>query len=196
MTPRKKNLDIRQRLLDEGVATFVERGFHGAGLKEVLDRVEVPKGSFYNYFASKEAFGAEVIRHFADRVVSKLSKAMEEAETPLAGVRAFFEGLMDGFEHAGFRGGCLMANLGGELDDCELCRVALREAFHSLRDGLRGALERARDAGQVRSDIDPGEMADLLINHWEGAVIRMKVERSPAPLRQCLDRLLEGFFKP
>lgn len=186
----------RQRLLEEGVASFLTGGFHGTGIKEVLDRVKVPKGSFYNYFESKEAFGAAAITHYAECFAARLAAALGAAPDPLTGLRRFFADLMADFERDGFVGGCLVANLGGELEGSEICREALAEAMQGWRDGVRDALAEAQERGQLRDDMDAGEMADLLVDSWEGAVIRMKIERSTAPLQRCLDGLLGGYFLP
>ena len=58
------------------------------------------------------------------------------------------------------------------------------------------ALSRAQDDGLVRDDLPVKDMADLLVDAWEGAVIRMKIERTLGPLRQCLKQLLDGYFLP
>ena len=118
----RRSAAIHHQLLEEGVASFLANGFHGTGLKEVLDRVRVPKGSFYNYFESKEAFGAAAIRHYASCLEAKLGHALTTASDPVAGLRAFFHGLMREFERSGFAGGCLVANLGGEFEGSEVCR--------------------------------------------------------------------------
>jgi TetR/AcrR family transcriptional repressor of nem operon len=186
----------RQRLLDEGVAAFLDQGYHGTGLKEVLDRVKVPKGSFYNYFESKEAFAAAAIAHYADCFGSKMQHALETAPDPVTGLRRFFESLMADFEKAGYVGGCLIANLGGELEGSDICRATLAKAFRDWRDGVSEALRQGQALGLVRNDIDAGALADLLTESWEGAVIRMKIERSLDPLRRVLERLLDDYFRP
>lgn len=187
----------RQQLLDEGVAAFLTGGYHGTGLKEVLDRVNVPKGSFYNYFESKEAFGAAAIAHYAECLGSKLTGALARVpDDPLAGLRLFFAQLTAEFQAANYVGGCLVANLGGELEGSDVCRSALAGAMRDWRNGLRKALGAAQQRGQLRADMDAGEMADLLVETWEGAVIRMKIERSTVPLQRCLDRLLGDYFQP
>jgi TetR/AcrR family transcriptional repressor of nem operon len=193
--PRRSD-DTRQRLLEEGVEAFVQHGYHGTGLKEVLDRVQVPKGSFYNYFPSKEAFGVEVIRHYAAGFERKLSEALEGAPDPLTGLRRFFKRLMKEFEAAQFTGGCLVGNLGGELEGSEVCREALQAAWRAWSRSVRDAIAAAQEKGLVRRDIDAAELADLLVDSWEGAVIRMKLERSLKPLRDGLRRLLDGYFAP
>lgn len=186
----------RQRLLDEGVAAFLERGYHGTGLKEVLDRVKVPKGSFYNYFESKEAFAVAAIEHYADCFAAKMQQALYAAPDPVTGLRRFFETLMADFEKAGYVGGCLIANLGGELESSDICRATLASAFRGWRDGVTEALRQGQELGLVRGDLDAGVLADLLTEAWEGAVIRMKIERSLEPLRRVLERLLDDYFRP
>ena len=185
----------RERLLEEGVSAFLHNGFHGTGLKEVLDRVSVPKGSFYNYFESKEEFAAAAIRHYAECFGQKMDKALTAAPDPVTGLRRFFESLMKEFKAAGYVGGCLIANLGGELEGSDVCREELSAAFQGWRDGVAKALAEAQEMGLVRRDLSADELADLLTESWEGAVIRMKIERSVEPLRRVLDRLLGDYFK-
>jgi TetR/AcrR family transcriptional repressor of nem operon len=186
----------RRKLLEQGVSAFLEHGFHGTGIKEVLDRVKVPKGSFYNYFQTKEDFGAEAIRFYAASLGEKLAAALDGAPDPVSGLRAFFSGLMREFEAADYVGGCLVANLGGEVEGSQTCRTALGDAFLAWREGVRAALADGQRLNLVRSDIDAGELADLLTECWEGAVIRMKIDRSVRSLQRCVDRLLGDYFRP
>jgi TetR/AcrR family transcriptional repressor of nem operon len=93
-------------------------------------------------------------------------------------------------------GGCLIANLGGELEGSDICRQTLAVAFRGWRDSVTNALRQCQQLGLVRSDIDAGELADLLTEAWEGAVIRMKIERSLDPLRRVLARLIDDYFRP
>lgn len=178
------------------MAAFLEQGYHGTGLKEVLDRVKVPKGSFYNYFESKEAFAVAAIEHYADCFAAKMQQALDVAPDPVTGLRRFFETLMADFEKAGYVGGCLIANLGGELENSDICRATLARAFRGWRDGVSEALRQGQELGLVRGDLDAGALADLLTEAWEGAVIRMKIERSLDPLRRVLERLLDDYFRP
>lgn len=178
------------------MSAFLRQGYHGTGLKQVLDQVGVPKGSFYNYFESKEAFGAATIEHYADCLGAILTATMRDAPDALSGLRAFFRMQMKAFEEAEYAGGCLVANLGGELEGSPVFRDALSAALHRYITGIAAALQAAQNSGTVRSDIPAGALAQILVDAWEGAVIRMKIERSLAPLEQCLDRLLDGFFKP
>ncbi|WP_280395842.1 TetR family transcriptional regulator C-terminal domain-containing protein [Nocardia brasiliensis] len=193
--PRRSG-DTRQLLVEEGAAGFLSSGYHGTGIKQVLDKVGVPKGSFYNYFDSKESFGRAVIEHHSLCVQRNLTEAFGAAADPISGLRAFFGRLMDEFVAADFTGGCLIANLGGELEGSELLRESLSSAWGAWRDRVAEQLRAAQTAGQIRADIDATELADLLLESWEGAVIRMKIDRTLDPLHKCLNRLLDDYFRP
>lgn len=188
--------NTRLRLLDKGVSSFLVQGYHGTGIKQVLDEVGVPKGSFYNYFESKEEFGAAAIRHYAACFGERMEKALEQASDPMTGLRQFLEGLMSDFEASGYVGGCLIANLGGELEGSEVCRAALASAFQDWRDSTADVLRQGQELGQVRSDLPAEELADLFVETWEGAVIRMKLDQSLTPLRRVVARLIDDYFKP
>ncbi|MEU8898085.1 TetR family transcriptional regulator C-terminal domain-containing protein [Nocardia sp. NPDC048505] len=193
--PRRSD-DTRRLLVEEGAAEFLANGYHGTGIKQVLDAVGVPKGSFYNYFDSKETFGQAVIDHHSLCIQRNMSAALDPAPDPLTGLRTFFTRQMDEFAAADFTGGCLIANLGAELEGSEVLRESLSSAFGIWRDAMAAALREAQAQGSVRGDIDAVDLADLLIESWEGAVIRMKIDRTLEPLRKCLRRLLDDYFRP
>ncbi|MFC9470887.1 TetR family transcriptional regulator C-terminal domain-containing protein [Nocardia sp. NPDC055002] len=193
--PRRSD-DTRAQLIEEGAVGLLSNGYHGTGIKQVLDKVGVPKGSFYNYFDSKESFAQAVIEHHSQCVQRNLAAAFAVAPDPLSGVRAFFATLTDDFVASEYTGGCLIANLGGELEGSELLRKSLSDAWAVWRDGIAGALGEAQAQGTVRADIDAVDLADLLLESWEGAVIRMKIDRTVEPLDKCLRRLLDDYFRP
>ncbi|MEV0246221.1 TetR family transcriptional regulator C-terminal domain-containing protein [Nocardia sp. NPDC050712] len=193
--PRRSD-DTRQLLVEEGAAGFLTNGYHGTGIKQVLDAVGVPKGSFYNYFDSKETFGQAVIDYHSQCIQRNMAAAFGPALDPVAGLRAFFARQMDEFVETDYTGGCLIANLGAELEGSEVLRESLSAAFRTWRDGMAVALREAQEQGTIRADIDAAELADLLIESWEGAVIRMKIDRTLEPLRKCLARLLDDYFRP
>ncbi|MGO4612766.1 TetR family transcriptional regulator C-terminal domain-containing protein [Nocardia sp. 2YAB30] len=196
MARPRRSADTRQLLVEEGAAGFLANGYHGTGIKQILDKVGVPKGSFYNYFDSKESFGHAIIEHHSLCVQQNLTGAFDGAPDPVSGLRTFFERLMDDFAAAEFTGGCLIANLGGELEGSELLRESLSGAWGAWRDRVADQLAQGQRLGMIRSDIAAIELADMLLESWEGAVIRMKIDRTLAPLRKCLDRLLGDYFRP
>ena len=195
--PSKKELN-RENLLNQGVTLLRVQGYHGTGLQEILDVVNIPKGSFYNYFGSKEDFGAEVIQHYTDPFIAQLTGHLERSDADaLSAIRRYFDELIVELERDEFKGGCLLGNLMGEIGDTsEVCRKSLQSAVRRYQDVLQSGLAKAQQQGTVRSDKSPEVMADLLVNTWQGALLRMKIERSSAPIKQCCQDLLGDFFRP
>jgi TetR/AcrR family transcriptional repressor of nem operon len=187
----------RENLLSQGVSLLMQQGYHGTGLKEILDAVRIPKGSFYNYFGSKEQFAAEVVQHYIEPFIRQLDGHLQNPEADaLTALNRYFEELIDALEKSGFQGGCLLGNLMGEIGDTsELCRESLQKAVHRYRDVLAQGLLAAQRQGTVRTDKSAEAMADLLTNAWQGALLRMKIEQSAEPLRQCCRDLLGDYFK-
>lgn len=186
----------RENLLNQGVALFMEQGYHGTGLQEILDAVNVPKGSFYNYFGSKEHFGAEVIQHYIDPFIVKLSTHLSRTDVDaLSAIRQYFDELIVELEKNQFKGGCLLGNLMGEIGSTnDVCRQSLQSAIKRYRDLLQSGLDKAQQQGTVRLDKSSEAMADLLINAWQGALLRMQIEKSSAPVKQCCQDLLGDYF--
>ncbi|MGZ8191252.1 MAG: TetR family transcriptional regulator C-terminal domain-containing protein [Methylococcaceae bacterium] len=187
----------RENLLSQGVALLMQQGYHGTGLKEILDSVQIPKGSFYNYFGNKENFAAEVIQHYINPFIEQVNGHLQNPDIDaLQALQRYFNESIAELEKADFKGGCLLGNLMGELGDTsELCRESLKNALKRYRDTLQSGLSKAQQEGTVRTDKSAEDMADLLVNAWQGALLRMKIEQSSAPLKQCCQNLLDDFFK-
>lgn len=187
----------KQNLLDEGVALLMRQGYHGTGLKEILDAVNIPKGSFYNYFGSKEHFAAEVIIHYITPYLNQLTDYLNESQgNAVDALTRYIQESIAELERTDFKGGCLLGNLMGELSDTsDLCRIALKHALSDYRNVWEIGLRQGQEEGRIRKDKSAGEMADLWVNAWQGALLRMKIEQSTLPLTQCYTQLLGDFFK-
>ncbi len=186
----------REKLLDQGVLMLMIQGYHGTGLQEILDAVQVPKGSFYNYFGSKEAFCSEVIQHYIDPLVLQLENDLRGSEEKsLRVLNKHLKDLSTHYKKNKFEGGCLLGNLMGELgNNSEVIRASLNIAVNKYRNVIKEGLSEAQVNGQIRKDLSAETMADFLINSWQGALLRMKVERSIAPLETCRKSLIEDYF--
>jgi TetR/AcrR family transcriptional regulator, transcriptional repressor for nem operon len=194
---RRNADDLKGKLLDEGVALLMDRGYHGSGLQELVQKVGVPKGSFYNYFDSKDAFGAEVVGHYLEPFIRQLDAHLRRSDlSAKSALHAYFDELIEELQRRDLHGGCLLGNLIGEIGESSgLCQDALGSAVHRYRDKLREGLARGQREGHFRADMDAAAMADFLLNAWQGALLRMKIERSVGPLLQCRDLLLDDLFR-
>jgi TetR/AcrR family transcriptional regulator, transcriptional repressor for nem operon len=193
---RRDPIALKEKLLDRGAGLLMEQGYHGTGLQELVQSVGMPKGSFYNYFASKEAFGAGVVAHYIQPSIVQLARHLQADMTAIVALKTYFQELIEDTERRDFKGGCLLGNLIGEIGETSgPCATALRDALHRYRDKLEEGFLRGQIEGSFRSDLNARELADFTVNAWQGALLRMKVERSVHPLLQFCNFLFDGYFK-
>jgi TetR/AcrR family transcriptional repressor of nem operon len=194
-----KKKQIHTDLLTTGVMLFAEKGYHGTGIKEVVESLRVPKGSFYNYFKSKEHFASEIVEHYTgvlDEVWEVWIASGPESD-PLLMLQNCFESLISMQEEQKVQTGCLIGNLAGELaESSERCRLSLNNAKTLWCKRLAFQLSRAQDLGVARTDISSDELAGFCWDVWEGALLRMKVEGSTDSLRKSITMLFQVFLRP
>lgn len=188
----EESFETRELLLRAGLEVLTEKGFAATGIDEVLKRVGVPKGSFYHYFDSKEAFGAALIERYASYFARKLERHFrDESMTPLERITAFVDDAQAGMARHEFRRGCLIGNLGQEMAALpESFRGRLSAVFDDWEQRLVRCLEAAQQLGQIPGTVDCAQQASFFWIGWEGAVLRAKLERSA----KALDIFTQGFF--
>jgi len=186
----------KEQILNQGIELLMRNGYHGTGIKLILDTVQVPKGSFYSYFESKENFTAEAIRHYIAPFIARLQSFLNK--TDLNGheaIKAYFESLIEDLEQSDYSGGCLLGDMMGEISSAsELCRQTLLAAVSDYCQLLEQGLGEAQQSGILRQDITPEVMAKLLFDQWQGALLQMKIEKSTQALKRCLTLLLDDYF--
>lgn len=185
-------LETRELLMHAGLEVLTEKGFAATGIDEVLKRVGVPKGSFYHYFDSKEAFGGALIDRYASYFARKLERHfVDESMAPLDRLKAFIDDAQAGMARHDFRRGCLIGNLGQEMAALpEGFRERLNAVFEDWERRLARCLEAAQREGQIPAAVDCMQQARFFWIGWEGAVLRAKLERSATPL----EVFARGFF--
>jgi TetR/AcrR family transcriptional repressor of nem operon len=194
---RRAKASTKAVLVDAGLHIMLEKGYHHTGIQDVLQAAGVPKGSFYYYFPSKEAFGREVIAHFAAAYVERLEQWLGEAtQRPLTRLRRHLEETLARFERRGCRGGCLIGNLSQELaDQSALFGAQLEAVLSDWRERYARLFREAQAVGELRADLDPQQLAEFYLNSFEGAVLRAKVRKSPEPLRLFMTMMFDGVLQ-
>jgi len=187
-------LETRERLVRCGIEILTEKGFASTGIDEVLKKVGVPKGSFYHYFASKDAFGRAVIEGYAAYFARKLDRwLLDETRPPLDRIRDFVADGKNGIERFEFRRGCLIGNLGQELGGTHAgFRAPLENVFRDWQGRIERCLEAARTAGDLAPDADCAKLAEFFWIGWEGAILRAKLVRGLSPIDLFVDTFFAG----
>lgn len=185
-------LDTRDVLIRTGLALLTEKGYVSAGLDEVLRLAQVPKGSFYHQFETKEAFGLALIDAYAAYFAAKLDRwLLDDRQPPLSRLHHFIDDARVGMQRHAYARGCLVGNLGQELASLPASfRAQLEAVFQDWQARVARCLQEARDRGDLASTHDCARLAHFFWIGWEGAVLRAKLTRSAEPL----DVYAQGFF--
>ncbi len=175
----------KEDIIGLGAELIRQRGYHATGINDILKEAGIPKGSFYNFFASKEAFAEEIIRWYGGRILRAMRAILrDERREPLDRVRAFYRLLIDGHANEGFVAGDLINNLHAEVaGSSDLLAQAADEQFRSWVEELALCLREAQARGDLEEEQDPVLLAEYLHTSFFGALSRMKATRDDRPLR-------------
>jgi TetR/AcrR family transcriptional repressor of nem operon len=176
---------VRNQLLESGLEEFHSRGYHNCSVDDITKAAGVPKGSFYNHFASKDALAIEAMRQYQAR---SLWQTAEDADLPpVPRLRRRFEALRDALVERGYTRGCLIGNMGIELADLnEGVRAEVQHSLDRRSFGAAALLREAMQSGAIDERHDPDVLGRFLVDAWEGVVLRAKVDNT--------SRSLDGLF--
>lgn len=177
-------MDTCDALIRCGMEILTEKSFVSTGIEDILKCLNVPKGSFYHYFDSKEAFGCAVIDSYAGYFARKLDRLLlDPSRSPLQRIANFIADACLGMERHHFQRGCLIGNLGQEMNSLpEAFRVKLEAAFLDWQARLAACLRLAVSAEELATTADCEQLAVFFWIGWEGAVLRAKLIRDNSPL--------------
>lgn len=175
----------RDKILKTGANLIHARGFNNTGLQDILKSANVPKGSFYFYFDSKESLGLAVVDYFTEEIDGLFMKYLLDISVPplqrLDNLLGFYENL---FSKTGFRLGCPIGNLSLEMSDLsEKFRERLRSSIDTLVSRIEACLSEARRQGSIRKAVGVHDAARFIFYGFEGALLHMKVLKDPEPIR-------------
>jgi TetR/AcrR family transcriptional repressor of nem operon len=178
--PRPPNPEVRTRFLTVGRDIVHQHGFNGCGVGDITEAVGVPKGSFYNYFDSKEAFAVEILEAYWLSIEARHGHILREASvSPLVRITRFFHALSGDHSQKDFALGCLIGNLSLELSHASTdTRRRLSAVVMRWESALAECLREAQQCGEFDKSRDVKEVAAILVDAYEGAVMRSKVEQT------------------
>jgi TetR/AcrR family transcriptional repressor of nem operon len=176
--------NVRDQIINASLATLHSKGFNATSVQDITDAAGVPKGSFYNHFASKEMLGVEVVKLYAEESAKRFMQPLSDRTlAPLARIEHYFRGLVQGNVEHDFQCGCLLGNFSTELAaQSPMIRDQLEQAYLEWSAALANTIALAQQDGSVPATEPAAELADAIINAWQGAVARSKAAHSRAPL--------------
>lgn len=193
----KPKLGTKEKLIQSGMQAIHASGYGGTSIQSIVEMADVPKGSFYNFFPSKEVFAAEVIEAYSNRGQERLrSFLLNQDVTPRARLEAYFDDRIEAFRAAQYVRGCLMGNFSAEAaDQSALIREGLTKHFGAWCDLLEACIAEAQKQGEISDQFPASLLAKFLLNSWEGALLRMRAEKSDAPLLDFKEIVFKKLFE-
>lgn len=190
--------DTREHILITGEQLCVQRGFNGMGLIELLKVAEVPKGSFYHYFPSKEAFGVAMLeRYFAGYHHRFLTWLDDHQGNQRQRILDFYAQALAHHCQETAYAGCLSVKLSAEVCDLsEPMRVALDNGSKALVATLTQAIHRAVEQGNLTLTSSAEATAQNLYTFWLGASLQSKISRDRTPLVNALQEMQRMLPEP
>jgi TetR/AcrR family transcriptional repressor of nem operon len=162
-----------------------ERGFAGASVRDIVRAAGVPQGSFTNHFASKEAFGLEILeRYFANTRQTMAETLLDHSRSPMKRLADYFDRAIAQFD-LDQCSGCLIGTLSAEVaEHSEAMRLRLVEIFAEIEAAAAHCLRAAVATGELRRDLDVETIAGAFVSGLQGATLLAKAERSAEPIRR------------
>jgi TetR/AcrR family transcriptional repressor of nem operon len=186
----------REHLIDVGVGLMHRHGYNATGLTEILKAADVPKGSFYHHFDSKEDFAATALQEFAARAAKHSATVLGDLKTPpLKRLKRYFTDLVKLSGQNGSIPGCMVGRFSLEVAaESPQLRKQLSAVFTNWQHRIANVLQQAVAQKELPAETDPDSLAAFLLNSWEGALLRSQAEKNDRPLetfmRYVFDELL------
>jgi AcrR family transcriptional regulator len=193
----RKKQETRQALLQAAWVLFHDKGFDDTTIEEITERADVAKGTFFNYFASKDALLGEWTVWRFSQLREALDVSRGAPASPMARIQL------------------LLRHLHGQmLDDWRLFQQAFatrlgkpppahHHAGHHPRHRLTGLLtdlvKEAQECGEIRADVDAEVVGDLMfMTHIRHLAVCIRKEGAPPAddSDQVLDVLMSGLAGP
>ncbi len=198
MTKGRPLTHSREKLLDKGIELFHQHGYHGTSLSAILEACQVSKGSFYNFFSSKEEYAVEILAHYQALEIDRWNQEFAQLQgTHAEKIRRAILLSIEQHDQASENLGCLIAHLSGEIGNASSgFRNAIRRATQRVIELIAEDMRICQLEGSVRQDLPAETLAILIWDNWQGALLRMKVENTTQPLQQSLSLLWDYVLPP
>jgi TetR/AcrR family transcriptional repressor of nem operon len=192
--PRPSN---KEKLLADGLRLVHERGFGASSVRDITQAAGVPQGSFTNHFASKEAFGLEILERYRAMTSAAVRATLRNDRLPaLDRLRAWIGGQLSYLRKDDMRRGCLYGNLSAEASEAsDAIRFRVASVFAENQASVAYCLEAALKAGELAPKTDVQELAGVIVSSLQGAILVAKSQRSPIPVER-FERVLFRHMLP
>jgi TetR/AcrR family transcriptional repressor of nem operon len=187
----------RDRLIDTGLKLMHQNGYNATGVAEILKAADVPKGSFYHHFGSKEDFAAAALKKYTAREAEHAATVLSDLTvSPVKRLKRYFMDIVKFYGQQGAIPGCMMGRFSLEMASANpQLQKQISATFTHWQHTIATVIEQAVEQKELSADTDPESLAGFLLNSWEGALLRSQAEASDAPLEVFMHSVFDVMFK-
>ena len=173
----------KEQIVTAAVETLHRKGFNATSVEDITNAAQVPKGSFYNHFKSKEDLAVEALDRYWQNMQTSLGLLSDEKTPPVARLKRHFRQLGKVAREGGYRAGCMIGNMSTEMpEQSRPVRERLTVLLVAWSCAIESCIKEAQADGSIRSDMDTRTISGFLLSSWEGAVMHSKVDRGAESL--------------
>ena len=170
-----------EEVIDKAVEIFWAKGYEATSMQDLIDAMGIQRGSLYGAFGSKQQLFLKSLKRYSVTVVKKLLEILESKPSAIESIELFFSQLVEHLLTAGELRSCLVTNSAIErgLRDDETRQLVLK-LLNALEDGFYKTLLRAKENGELSTELDLKVVANYLTSSMQGLLVMGKVcsERS------------------
>jgi|ASRP01.1.fsa_nt_gi TetR/AcrR family transcriptional repressor of nem operon len=180
----KNKTERKNEIIRTSINLMYLKGYNGTSVKEITDAAGIPKGSFYNYFKDKEQYAIDAINYYEQYLTLKASEVLTNKELkPLDRIKEFFKLSIKNLREKNLKYGCFVGNLTQEMGDVsQLISNAASKVDETKARLIKENLLEAYQNKELKKEIDSEILANFILNSWQGALVRMKMNSNKRPL--------------
>jgi TetR/AcrR family transcriptional repressor of nem operon len=181
--PRTFDIDVA---VDRAMELFWRQGFEATSTEDLVEGLEIARGSLYKAFGSKEQLYALALRRYGQRHAAGLIEILDRADQVRPAIRAVLLELVEA-DLADPERGCLLVNAATERSAHRETVQQVSRTMAQVESALAGALERAQVRGEIAADKRPRELAQFLTTFVQGLRVMGKARADRVFLENAVE---------
>jgi len=170
--PREFEID---EVLDAAMNAFWTKGYEATSMADLMEAMNLKKGSIYKAFADKHDLFSKALEHYLAGMDKQMRLMIEAAASPRAGIEAWLRQGVEMCQGQGVKRGCLALNTAVELGPHDDSVAAILRNHHKrMLRMLSETIAHGQEQGQFRSDLEAGQLAQMLLIFGAGMLTTSK----------------------
>ena len=178
----------RKRIIEAAAPIFNQHGYEGSSLSALMEATGLKKGGIYRHFASKEELAAEAFDYTWDAAWKARLLHVDEKANVIDKLKQLIANFVE--RRSPVPGGCPVLNTAVDADDGNpILRSRVGKALRLWTGRLQAYVEEAQQERDAKPDVDPKDVATLIVASLEGALMMSRIQRNDEALRRVQSHL-------